>query len=377
MSGCFGTRRARRLRRARGSPACFCSAAATARRPSPSRSCRADSSSSASSEPACASMPSWRSPIAANRAGIVTSVKSRGSQSSISSQSSGAETRASGVGRTEYARGDRAILRVLVVVDEDAVAFFLPPLARRERRRAAFDFARERQRGAAHLVNVQSRLDPHVDVHAARSRRLRPPDQAEVVERGADDARRLRGSETTRRPAPDRDRRAARRDDRDRRPAPDAGAARGRPGWPSTTSAAAIARHDFLRGPAGGKLQRDDLDPVGPRLGRALLIEELAADAVGVAHEHIRPSAGRRAAPRRRQRGSSARDRASCDPGVREQDFARIRDRRSRVRRPSGSREGFSWPCTRALGRRDPPAVHSSLHGPSDSGRAGGLAPFG
>ena len=39
----------------------------------------------------------------ANRAGIVASVKSPGSQASISSQASGAETRASGLGRTEYA----------------------------------------------------------------------------------------------------------------------------------------------------------------------------------------------------------------------------------------------------------------------------------
>ena len=52
-----------------------------------------------------------------------------------------------------------------------------------------------------------------------------------------------------------------------------------------------VARHDFFGGPARRKLQRDDLDPVGPRLGRALLVEELAADAVGIAHEHIRPPA--------------------------------------------------------------------------------------
>ena len=48
-------------------------------------------------------MAAWRSPIAAKRAGMVASVKSAGSQLSISSQVSGADTRASGVGRTEYA----------------------------------------------------------------------------------------------------------------------------------------------------------------------------------------------------------------------------------------------------------------------------------
>ena len=41
-----------------------------------------------------------------------------------------------------------------------------------------------------------------------------------------------------------------------------------------------------------GKLQRDDLDPGGPRSRRALLVEELAVDAVRIAHEHVRPAAG-------------------------------------------------------------------------------------
>ena len=48
-------------------------------------------------------MPAWRSPTSAKRAGIVASVKSAGSQASTSSHVSGADTRASGVGRTEYA----------------------------------------------------------------------------------------------------------------------------------------------------------------------------------------------------------------------------------------------------------------------------------
>ena len=41
--------------------------------------------------------------IAAKRSGIVRTVKSAGLQSATSSQASGAETRASGSGRTEYA----------------------------------------------------------------------------------------------------------------------------------------------------------------------------------------------------------------------------------------------------------------------------------
>ena len=42
-------------------------------------------------------------PIAAMRFGIVSTVKSAGSQSGISLHSIGADTRASGSGRTEYA----------------------------------------------------------------------------------------------------------------------------------------------------------------------------------------------------------------------------------------------------------------------------------
>ena len=64
-------------------------------------SSRAACSSSFSSEPAAASMPACGSPIAAKRPGIVDTVKSAGSHSATSSQASGAETRASGSGRTE------------------------------------------------------------------------------------------------------------------------------------------------------------------------------------------------------------------------------------------------------------------------------------
>src|SRR4029450_3186997 len=54
-----------------------------------------------------------------------------------------------------------------------------------------------------------------------------------------------------------------------------------------------IARHDFLCGTPGRKFQRDDLDPRRTRGRSALLIEELVADAVGIAHEDIRSIAAR------------------------------------------------------------------------------------
>src|SRR5215203_2359325 len=53
-----------------------------------------------------------------------------------------------------------------------------------------------------------------------------------------------------------------------------------------------VARHDFLGGSPGWKLQRDDFYPVGPRGRSALLIEELLADPVRIAHEHVRTPAG-------------------------------------------------------------------------------------
>src|SRR4051812_22775616 len=76
--------------------------------------------------------------------------------------------------------GDRAILCVLVVVEKDAVPFFLPPLACRKRRRAALHFARERESRAADFAEGPSWLYSDVHVNAARARCLRPADEAEV-----------------------------------------------------------------------------------------------------------------------------------------------------------------------------------------------------
>jgi hypothetical protein len=67
------------------------------------------------------------------------------------------------------------------------VPLFLPPLARRDRRRPSLDLAGQRQRGAAHLIEAPASLDPHIEMHAARARRLRPAHQAEVSQRGIGD----------------------------------------------------------------------------------------------------------------------------------------------------------------------------------------------
>ena len=68
------------------------------------------------------------------------------------------------------------------------MTLFLPPLAGGERRRASLDVARESQRGAPHLVERPPLRDADVDVHAARSGRLRPPHQAELAQRSVHNA---------------------------------------------------------------------------------------------------------------------------------------------------------------------------------------------
>src|SRR5664280_120255 len=78
--------------------------------------------------------------------------------------------------------GDGAVLRVLVVVDEDAVALLLPPAARGELRNPALDVASECQRGATDLGEGPATLDPDVDVDAAATRRLGPADEVDVHE---------------------------------------------------------------------------------------------------------------------------------------------------------------------------------------------------
>ena len=92
--------------------------------------------------------------------------------------------------------------------------------ARRSTSRASASAARRTS------VERPARLDPHVDVDAARARRLGPADEPEVVEHLARDQRDRADLRPTPRRAPDRDRRAARRDDRGRRRAPGAGSGR-------------------------------------------------------------------------------------------------------------------------------------------------------
>ena len=92
----------------------------------------------------------------AKRAGTCATVKSAGSQSGTSSQRERRRHARVGQRAHRVGRAGRAVLGVLVVVEEHAVALLLPPLRGGERRRAPLDLARQRERRAAHLGEASS-----------------------------------------------------------------------------------------------------------------------------------------------------------------------------------------------------------------------------
>src|SRR6059058_5635008 len=59
------------------------------------------------------------------------------------------------------------VLRVLVVVEEHAMALFFPPFRTGQCRRAAFYGARQGNRRAAYFSESPAWLDAHIYVHAA------------------------------------------------------------------------------------------------------------------------------------------------------------------------------------------------------------------
>ena len=208
--------------------------------------------------------------------------------------------------------GNRAVLRVLVVVEEDAVTLFLPPLAGGQRRRSPFDFACQRQRrsrapgrrssGARSARRCESRASRRS--WASRPgpgrrgwRAPRPPPREPAP---------------TPRPGPDRDPRAARPDDRDRPRAPDAGAFRDRPDSPSTP---VPQRHEAQPLPRCGRTGISAAPPrssraatAAPASGRRSLRQCRSGSAPGHWAGSLRPAARHRQPP-----GSSARDPAWCN----------------------------------------------------------------
>ena len=186
-------------------------------------------------------------------------------------------------------RGDRPVARVLVVVDEDALAaLLLPPGGGDLLRQPPLDLAREGERAAAHDRELPLRLDPAGDVDAAVAGGLRPARPPHLAERLPHDRRdalsvrerrprlrvdvdpelvRLVDVGAPRRPRVEVDDREVRRP-RDLRDLGDA---------------------ELVRVPAGRERHAGRLDPLGPLLRHALLVDHLALDAVREAAQLGRP----------------------------------------------------------------------------------------
>ena len=130
-------------------------AAATVHRRDPRARGRPKARAGCRASTICQSIPAWRSPPCAKPAGIVVRVKSADRQSVDLVPEE--RRRHAPVRRGPYRvhAGDRAVLGVLVVVEEDALALH-PPLARRQPGGAPFDLAREGERSRT-SVNVQRR----------------------------------------------------------------------------------------------------------------------------------------------------------------------------------------------------------------------------
>src|ERR1700722_8208829 len=79
-------------------------------------------------------------------------------------------------------RGYGAVAGILVVVDEDPFALLLPPATRRLLGHPPLDLTRERERGAAYLVEAATRVQADEDVNATRAGGLGKAAQTVLLE---------------------------------------------------------------------------------------------------------------------------------------------------------------------------------------------------
>ena len=193
--------------------------------------------------------------------------------------------------RTDAVRGgDRPIASVLVVVEEDTVTLFLPPLRRRDVGEAALDLASERERRLPDVGEVPLGADPHVHVDPLLAARLGEAHEAVLLEhvfRGhrhfADVLERhprhrveihaelVRMVDVARSHGPGIDLEASER----RRPREVGG----------------VGHHRHVRGPAAREGDERRLDPGRRTLRQPLLIEALPGRPVGEPVERRRPVA--------------------------------------------------------------------------------------
>ena len=232
----------------------------------------------------------------------------------------GVRDRADGIGGS-----DRAVLGVLVVVHEDAVPLFLPPLGRGQLGCPPLDLPRHRDGGAAHLAELPARLDPGVDVDAARPGGLRPAGQPEIRQHIPGH----QGHVPDLRPFDARHR--VQVDPELVRVVQVVGAHRMRVQVDAAEvdhprQRGLVGDHHLVRGAAGGEPELDGTDPVRPLLRRPLLEERLALGAVDEPLQRHRPPA--HAAERPRRHGQVVAHHVQLgDPGPREEHLARIADR--------------------------------------------------
>ena len=285
------------------------------------------------SEAARRHMPCIGSPASAIRARIVCTVNAAGSTAATSSQRSGAETRASGDRAHRVGARDRPVAGVLAEVDEDADAVGDPPGRRRDALVAdpPLDLLGERLREPAHLRERQLRPDRRQDVQPRRARGLR--ERARARARPSPRARRARSRArtATARRSSGRGRSAGSRAARSPARASATCAARCSRGWrPRRARRRCRAIAKTVEWPLGNETKHL-VDVVRMLRRHALLVEELALDAVREAlHvERPPPQVGEGAAARRR--GSSRRGRPSS---------ARLRERTACRGSRSGRRGG-------------------------------------
>src|SRR5205814_8160975 len=87
-----------------------------------------------------------------------------------------------------------------------------------------------------------------------------------------------------------------------------------------------VSWHHLVGGTPRWEANRDDLDPLRPGFGSALLIEEVSLDAVWKAHEHVGPPS--RSAQRSGSDGKVVLNHIELGvTGLREEQLARIGDR--------------------------------------------------
>ena len=262
--------------------------------PSPSASCRADSSSSASSEPACVVDPGVRGRRSRRSAPASwRSVKSAGVARSAARPRSPAPRRArrasGGPSRPRRRCGpwrSGCSRRRRRGAPPSTTCWSRASGARRSTSRASASAARRTS------ANDQRRLDPHVDVDAARAGGLRPADEPEVGEHLADDRARPPDVRPTRTPG--------HRVEIDpqlvgmvevlgaHRVRVELEAAEvGHPG-----EAGGVARHDLVGRPARGEARaRPSRSSPGATSGARFWKKDSPSDAVRVALEDHRPAA--------------------------------------------------------------------------------------